>query len=107
MLGSRFELKIEQNSQQLLNHASIAAYVCVSRVHRSSLVGQTVSHVVVVVRFVYQFVRNRDFCPDQLNYFRAPLEKRTDFCIREFVRGEQLWPIDYEFFQRNLKVAIE
>jgi hypothetical protein len=52
-LASRFELKIEQNSQQLLNHASIAAYVCVSRVHGSSLVGQIVSHVVVVVCFVY------------------------------------------------------
>ncbi len=49
-----------------------------------------VSHVVVVVRFVYQFVRNRDFCPDQFNYVRSPLEKGTDFCIGEFVRWEEL-----------------
>ena len=106
-IPSRLELKIEQDTQQSLNHTSIAAYVCVGRVHCSSLVSQTVSQVVVVVRFFYQFVRDRDFRPNLFDYFRSPLEKRTDFCIGKFVRWEEFWPIDDEFFQRNLKVAIE
>ncbi len=87
-------MKIEQNAQQLLNHTSIAAYVRVGRVHGGSLMGQAVSHVVVVVRFIYQFVRDRDFGPDQFDDFRSLFEKRTDFCIGEFVRWKKSWPIE-------------